>query len=253
MLKKAFVITVRSSSSRLPEKCFRSIYPKLSLTEFIIERCLGYGKFDVILATTKNKADDYLIEVAKSYGIKTFRGSEEDKITRWVGACQKYKVNTLIACDGDDPFVDLKIGEKCSDFLETEKASIVEAINLPCGSFTYAINFESLLRVANNFDTSRSEMINYFFKKDKNSKYIKYDPGLSYEGVDVKNIRITVDFIEDLIMARKLSKFLKEEGLFGSAQEIINIYREKPEIFSINQFRQIEFKKNQQLIVDTYK
>ena len=71
---------MRSSSSRLPVNCFRSIYPKLSLTEFIIERCLGYGKFDVILATTKNKVDDYLIEVAKSYGIKTFRGSEEDKI-----------------------------------------------------------------------------------------------------------------------------------------------------------------------------
>ena len=77
--------------------------------------------------------------------------------------------------------------------------------------------------------------------------------GLSYEDIDVNNIRITVDFIEDLIMARKLSKFLKEESLFGSAQEIINIFREKPEIFSINQFRQIEFKKNQQLIVDTYK
>ena len=252
MLKKAFVITVRSSSSRLPEKCFRSIYPKLSLIEFIIERCLGYGKFDVILATTKNKVDDYLIEVAKSYGIKTFRGSEEDKITRWVGACQKHEVDILIACDGDDPFVDLEIGEKCSNILETEKASIVEATNLPCGSFTYAINFKSLLSIANDFDTSHSEMINYFFKKDKNSKYIKYDPGLSYKGLDVENIRITVDFIEDLIMARKLSRFLKEEGLYGTAQEIINIYREKPEIFSINQFRQIEFKKKQQLIVDTY-
>ena len=35
MNKKAFVISVRSSSKRLPEKCLRSIYPKLSLTEFI--------------------------------------------------------------------------------------------------------------------------------------------------------------------------------------------------------------------------
>ena len=86
---------------------------------------MAHGKFEVILATTTNEADHYLIEVAKSYGIKTFRGSEEDKINSWVGACQKYKVDTLIACDGDDPFVDLKIGEKCSDFLETEKASIV--------------------------------------------------------------------------------------------------------------------------------
>ena len=103
MIKKAFVITVRSSSSRLPEKCFRSIYPKLSLTEFVIERCLAYGKFDVILATTNNKADDYLIEVANSYRIKTFRGSEEDKITRWIGACEKYSIDTLISCDGDDP------------------------------------------------------------------------------------------------------------------------------------------------------
>ena len=253
MHKKAFVISVRSSSKRLPEKCFRSIYPKLSLTEFIIERCISYGKFDVILATTINKVDDYLIEIAENYNIKTFRGSEEDKLARWVGACQKYQVDTLISCDGDDPFVDLKIGEKCSDVLENEKASIVEAINIPCGSFTFAINFESLLRIKNNFDTSRSEMIKYFFKKDKKSNYITYDPGLSYEGLDVENIRITVDFIEDLVMARKLAKVLKERGIDGSAQEIINIYREKPDIFSINKNKQIEFKENQRIIFDSYK
>ena len=252
-MKKAFLITVRSTSSRLPEKCFRSIYPKLSLIEFIIEKCLAYGKYDTILATTSNKTDDYLIEIANNYNIKTYRGSEEDKIKRWIGACQKYNIDTLISCDGDDPFIDLGIGEKCANVLETEKGCIVEAKNLPCGSFTYAINSKSLLRIANHFDTSRSEMIDYFFKKDKNSKYILFDPQLSYEGLDVNNIRITIDFIEDMIMARKLAKILKEDNLKGTAQEIINIYRKKPEIFSINQYRQIEFKENQQNIVDTYK
>ena len=209
----------------------------------ILEECVKNNIKQIVYASSSSV-----------YGLNTkVPFSEEDKIKRWIGACQKYNIETLISCDGDDPFIDLGIGEKCANVLETEKGCIVEAKNLPCGSFTYAINSKSLLRIANHFDTSRSEMIDYFFKKDKNSKYILFDPQLSYEGLDVNNIRITIDFIEDMIMARKLAKILKEDNLKGTAQEIINIYRKKPEIFSINQYRQIEFKENQQNIVDTYK
>lgn len=253
MNKKAFIISVRSRSSRLPEKCFRSIYPGLSMTEFIIKKCLLYDKFEIILATTIDKSDDYLIELANYYKIKSYRGSEEDKIKRWVGACNKFEIDTMICCDGDDPFIDLKIGEESANLLEDEKACIVESINLPCGSFTYAISVSSLIRISESYDTSSSEMMNYFFKKDKVCKYLYYDPKLSYDNLDVNNIRVTVDFIEDIRMARELIKILKDKNIIGTAQEIINLYREKPDIFSINQHRQIEFIENQQKIVDTYK
>lgn len=253
MNKKAFIITVRSKSTRLPEKCFRSIYPGLSMTEYIIKKCLVYDKFEIILATTTDKSDDYLIELANYYKIKNYRGSEKDKISRWIGASNKFKIDTLICCDGDDPFIDLKIGEDSANLLEKEKACIVESVNVPCGSFTYAINVKSLKRISKLYDTSSSEMMSYFFKKDKSCKYSYYDPKLDYANLDVNNIRITVDFIEDIRMARVLTKVIKERQIIGTAQEIINIYREKPEIFSINRHRQIEYIENQQRIVETYK
>ncbi len=252
MNKRAFIITVRSRSSRLPEKCYRSIIPGKTLIEYIIERCLFYKKYDIILATTTNEEDDFLIEISNYYKIKYFRGSENDKISRLVGAAEKYNVKTLICCDGDDPFIDLEIGDNCADCLEKRNVCIVEAINVPCGSFTYAINIESLKRIQSIYDTSKSEMMISFFKHDEDTQIFKHDPKLKYENIDINNIRITIDYLEDIVMARKLAKILKEKGLIGNAQEIINLYKKYPNIFSINKDKQIEFRNNQKSIIESY-
>ena len=108
--------------------------------------------------------------MANFKAVKVFRGSTKDKIDRWIGASSCLNADILICCDGDDPLVDINIGNYCADLLEKNNACIVEAINLPCGSFTYVVKKSSLERVHNKFDTSDSEMMWAFFDKDPNTK-----------------------------------------------------------------------------------
>ena len=44
---------------------------------------------EVVIATTVEKADDILVRKLKDIGLNVFRGSEEDVLSRFVGAGQK--------------------------------------------------------------------------------------------------------------------------------------------------------------------
>ena len=60
----------------------------------------------IILCTTKRKDDDILCEIAKNKNIDYFRGSEEDKLMRWYGACKYHNIENFVNVDGDDIFFD---------------------------------------------------------------------------------------------------------------------------------------------------
>ena len=73
-------VTVRSSSSRLPKKCFLDFFG-ISVLEHIILRC-KFGGINPIICTTTNKRDDKIINVARKLNVKFFRGPENNKILR---------------------------------------------------------------------------------------------------------------------------------------------------------------------------
>ena len=59
------LITVRTSSSRLKNKCLLYLDKNIRVIEHIILRCIDSG-ITPILCTTKNKSDDILIKIAKN-------------------------------------------------------------------------------------------------------------------------------------------------------------------------------------------
>jgi len=76
-------ITVRSSSTRLPEKCFLP-FGEGSVLEHIIKRVRHYD-LDPIICTTIEKSDDPIVELAKKCNVKFYfevEGSDDIKILR---------------------------------------------------------------------------------------------------------------------------------------------------------------------------
>ena len=80
-------ITVRSSSTRLPNKCYKS-FGDMTVIEHIIKRALHYG-LDTIDCTTNESKDGRIVDIALSNNIKVFRGPTINKLQRWRDCCRE--------------------------------------------------------------------------------------------------------------------------------------------------------------------
>src|SRR3989344_6242640 len=105
--KFGLFLTVRTNSSRLPNKTLLKFRGKRSI-EHVIDRVKKVkGVDEIIMCTTTEPSDDILEQIAKKNKIKVFRGSLEDKVSRWLGAADKFNLDYFVTVDAaDDVFCD---------------------------------------------------------------------------------------------------------------------------------------------------
>ena len=72
-------ITVRSSSSRLPNKCFLPFGDNETVLSHVIKRSIFYN-IEPIVCTSIHKSDDSIELLANDLGVKVFRGSLNNKL-----------------------------------------------------------------------------------------------------------------------------------------------------------------------------
>jgi len=79
----AAIVLARSQSNRLKDKMTLPFAEKETVVEAVIERIRQCRLIDdIIMATSENQADDIFVAIAERAGIKLFRGSENDVVSR---------------------------------------------------------------------------------------------------------------------------------------------------------------------------
>jgi len=100
------VIQARSGSTRMPSKILLPFNGEERIIDIVIENikksCPGKR---VVLATTVNPADDILESIASEHGVDCFRGSEEDVLSRFLGAAEKFGLRRILRVCSDNPFL----------------------------------------------------------------------------------------------------------------------------------------------------
>ena len=86
-------ITVRTASSRLPQKCLLP-FGDCNVIQHVIRRALFY-KLDPIVCTTVEPNDDVIVRIAKEEKVKYFRGSVLDKLRRWLDCCDRFEIENF--------------------------------------------------------------------------------------------------------------------------------------------------------------
>ena len=81
-MKKAILITVRTGSTRLPQKALLEINGKSTIVHLINRLKQSKLANDIILCTTTLKEDNVLEDIAIANGINYYRGSITDKLER---------------------------------------------------------------------------------------------------------------------------------------------------------------------------
>jgi len=241
-MKKAIFITVRTGSTRLPEKALLKINER-STIELVIDRVKRSKKAQIIvLCTTESKNDDILCEIAKKKGIMFFRGSAEDKLMRWKGAAEKYDVEFFVTSDGDDLLCDPELIDLAFAQYERCGADFIECKNVPCGGFTYGIKVSALNKVCEIKDSAETEMMWVYFTDTGLFKTeILQDVPIALQRPE---IRMTLDYEDDLRFFKVIFDHFADNPTF-TLRDVVKFLDENPDVIKINQHLQEKFLANQ--------
>ena len=241
-MKKAIFITVRTGSTRLPEKALLKINER-STIELVIDRVKRSQKAEIIvLCTTESKNDDVLCEIAKKNVILFFRGSAEDKLIRWKGAAEKYDVEFFVTSDGDDLLCDPELIDLAFEQYERSGADFVEAKDVPCGGFTYGIKVSALNKVCEIKESTDTEMMWVYFTDTGlfKTEMLQNIPKV----LQRPEIRMTLDYDDDLKFFKVIFDHFADNPAF-TLRDVVKYLDENPDVIKINQYLQERFLDNQ--------
>ena len=150
-MKIVATIEARMSSSRLPGKV---LLPALGrpMLQHLLERLRAVPSLnDIVLATTTNAADDVLVAFAESQGVRVYRGSEDDVMSRVIGAADSADADVIVEITGDCPIIDPDIVEQTVRMFLNHTADYVSNVDIrsyPDGMDTQVFCLDTLKRSA---------------------------------------------------------------------------------------------------------
>lgn len=227
------IIQARSDSHRFPQKVFSKIENKPMLWH-IINRIKPINCCNIIVATTRRKIDNNIVNIAKKSDIKYFRGRTDDVLDRFYKTAKKFNADIIIRITGDCPLIDPKESGKVLKKFLKGKYDYVSNGNetYPDGLDTEVFSFEAL-KIAwkkAHLKSEREHVTPYIWK---NKKIFKIG-SVKNNGKNMKSYRWSVDYKDDLIFIRKIySKLYKKKRIF-LMNDILYLLKKEPSIMKIN-------------------
>ena len=217
-------IIARLGSKRFPKKILSKVNEKETVLEYLIERLKFSKEFKkLIVITTKKKIDNKIVKICKKKNISIFRGSENDVLDRYYKCAKKFKIKNIVRITSDCPLVDpMMIDQMYKKFLKHKfdyisNTTPPQKSTYPDGMDIEIFNFKSLLIAFNEADDIflREHVTHYFWMNPN-----KFKKG-SFKGKkNLSNIRITLDYLSDLKIIKRIIKNFKNCRNFSLKQII---------------------------------
>ena len=232
----AAIIQARMGSTRLPGKVLKKAEGK-TLLEHVVERVGRAKTLDkIIIATTESPNDDAIVDEAKKLGAEVFRGSEEDVLGRFCGAARKFSAKHVVRLTADCPLMDPEVVDEAVNFYlrSPEKYDYVCNVNPP--TYPWGMDVEVFSTKALEKAQKETKLPH---EREHVTPYIRNHPEIFNIGnIEYKenfaNLRLTVDGPEDLAVVGGVFNELYPKNKHFKLADILNLYGQKPGIFSAN-------------------
>jgi spore coat polysaccharide biosynthesis protein SpsF len=234
------LITVRTSSSRLPTKCLLP-FGEVNVIIHIINRAKFYG-IDPIICTSVDPSDDILESIAKEMNVKCFRGSLINKLKRWADCVTFFGLDDFHTVDADDPFFDGEEISRSIDLLRDGGYDMVgptESSSAGGASVGYSLTRDIITRAAVGLEENAdTEMMWYYVERIPGLKSTK----LPEEDKSRIKVRLTLDYQEDYWLLESMRRMI---GNLATRKEVNDLFVRNPDLYLINWFRNQEWKEAQ--------
>jgi len=230
-------VLARLGSSRLPKKHFKEIVGKPVIHHLIhrIKKAKEIRK--IIVCTTNLKSDDELVNYLKKEKIEVFRGDKNDIVKRLLDAAKFYHTDVIIDVEGDKIYTDPKYIDKISKEFQKFEIDYVTG-NDSITKFNPSHGIHGIIPAGFSVDAIK-QMCNIKNTKDTETGYREYFLGNEFKVKYLvpqsikkfpKNLRLFLDYPEDLEMARKIFQKLGNNFDDNSLLNYINKNQELLEI-----------------------
>lgn len=120
-MKTTAIIQARMGSTRLPGKILKDLLGKTVL-QHVIERVQQARTIDeIIIATTTLEQDNAVVREAMQCGVRYFRGSEADVLSRYYLAAKENEAENVVRITSDCPLIDPQVIDIIVNFYKKTK------------------------------------------------------------------------------------------------------------------------------------
>lgn len=236
-MKTVCIIQARMGSTRLPGKVMLDLCGKTVL-EHVIQRVKRVKNIDeIVIATTIDKKDNVIVEEAMKCGVKVFRGSEEDVLSRYYYAAKENKADVVVRITSDCPLIDPEITQRTIDYylINKDKFDYVSDTlerTFPRGLDTEIFSFKVLEKAFNEatLQPDREHVTPYIWDNPN-----MFSLGCYKNDVDYSKYRWTLDTEEDFELIKSIYEYLyplKRENF--NMLNILELYQKDKELIEIN-------------------
>jgi spore coat polysaccharide biosynthesis protein SpsF len=234
-MRTVAVLQARMTSTRLPGKVLADLAGAPMLERELARLRRSATLDDVVVATTTNATDDPVIALCERLGVLTFRGSESDVLSRYVGAVDAARADTVVRITADCPLIDPDVVDRVVRAVHDEGkdyASNVAKRTFPRGLDVEAFTRSALDRCAALASSAPArEHVTWLMHTERPDLFTHAS---IVSEVDASDLRWTVDTPEDLEMVRRIYGGLGLAERHLGYPEILAWVRVHPEVVRIN-------------------
>lgn len=207
----------------------------ITIIEYLVSFLKSVSLIDeIVLAISEGDENKPFYTLAEKMGVEYIVGSEQDVQHRLILAADKAEGSIVYRVTTECPFIYMDNFEDVLRKHVENQASLTVIEGLPEGTYYEIIDLECL-KLAHDEGESRhrSELCTlYMAENPKKFSIQKLD--VDSQALHRPDIRLTVDYPEDLIVVREVYKALKNEGQFLKIDEIIKYMDEHPQLKAVN-------------------
>ena len=240
-MKVGFLITARLKSTRLPEKLLREVLGRPIFAYMLDRLKLTNRAGQIIVCTSTNPQDDRLVDLALAEDVAYFRGDEDDVLKRLYDASVAFDLDYILNITADCPFVDPVYADKIVDAYEATNADLIRVFDLPHGAYSYGIKPLALKKVLEIKDDRNTEVWGGYFTDT--DLFNVYDLPVDDPLHRWPDLRMTLDYPEDLEFFKAVFTQLYQPGKVFSLDEILLFLKDHPEVVDINRHCEAAFQK----------
>lgn len=220
-------------SSRLPGKILKPL-GKSDVLTYVVERSRRIqGVDDVIVATSTLTQDDVVEKWCQEKGVSYYRGSEDDVLSRYVGAAEGFQPDYCIRVTADCPFVDYELGSQMVEKMRESETDFMKIDGqLPRGLAVELFSYRSLQYMNEHGKEPRHREHVTYYAYEHRDEFTWATVEASKE-IQHPELRITLDTDEDYELCTKAADHFKGD-IFVSSEEVVRFLKAHPHIAKIN-------------------
>lgn len=221
------------TSTRLPGKVLMDLDGEPLLKRQLDRLRLSKTADNIVVACTDMAADAPLAKLAADWGMTTFRGSETDVLSRYLGAARAAKAEIVVRVTSDCPLICPEICDKVVESLgDADYVSNTLKRTYPRGLDTEAFTMKALERCAAEAKSPAArEHVTWHIHTDARASFKVRS---IEDSDDNSGLRWTVDEPADLEAVRRLWTGLRLSEKTLGYRDILAYARAHPEIGELN-------------------